>query len=196
MPDNKDVPEYTQLTLERLVRALLTHIEPEYEREGLKETPQRVAKAWSEWTSGYSMDPAQVLKVFEDGAERYNEMVVVKDIPLYSHCEHHLAPIIGTATVAYIPNGRIVGLSKLPRLVEVYARRLQVQERMTAQIADAIMTHLQPRGCGVIISARHLCMESRGINRVGTTTVTSALRGVFNEGAPRSEFLQLANKNG
>jgi GTP cyclohydrolase I len=162
-------------------------------RGGLEETPDRVAKAWEFWTSGYSMDPAAILKTFEDGAEGVDEMVVVKDIPFYSHCEHHMAPIFGTATVGYIPQGRVVGLSKLSRLLEVYARRLQVQERLTCQVADALMEHLHPLGAAVVIKARHLCMESRGVCQQGHHTVTSAMRGAFKDKAEvRAEFLQLA----
>lgn len=159
-------------------------------REGLQETPERVAKAWEFWTRGYGTNPAEILKTFEDGAQAYDEMVLVKDIPLYSKCEHHLADIFGTACVAYIPDGRVVGLSKLSRLVDCFARRLQVQERMTAQIADAIDTHLKPKGVGVLIRARHMCMESRGICQQGHHTVTSALRGAMrDQPAARAEFL-------
>jgi len=159
-------------------------------REGVQDTPNRVAKAWAEWTSGYSIDIAELLKVFEDGAEGYDEMVVVKDIPIYSKCEHHLADIFGTATIAYIPDGKVVGLSKLSRLADAFAKRLQVQERLTVQIADALMEHLQPKGCGVIVRARHMCMESRGICQQGHHTVTSALRGVFkDQPETRAEFL-------
>lgn len=180
--------------IEEATIQLLDAVDPDPEREGLIETPKRVAKAWLEWTSGYDKDPAAILKVFEDGAEDCDEMVVVKNIPVYSKCEHHLADIFGTATVAYIPNGRIVGLSKLSRLVDMYARRLQVQERMTNQIAGALMEHLKPKGCGVVIKARHMCMESRGIRQSGHYTSTSALRGVFRtEAATRAEFLNLAN---
>lgn len=162
-------------------------------REGLQETPDRVAKAWEFWTSGYSKDPAEVLKTFEDGAEGVDEMVVVKDIPFYSHCEHHMAPIFGTATIGYLPDKRIVGLSKLSRLLEVFARRLQVQERLTCQVADSLMQHLQPKGAAVVIKARHMCMESRGVCQQGHHTVTSALRGVFkDEPETRAEFLRLA----
>lgn len=162
-------------------------------RPGLLETPERAAKAWAEWTAGYNQDPADILKVFEDGAEGCNEMVVVKDIPLYSHCEHHLAAIFGTATVAYLPDKRIVGLSKLNRLVDCFARRLQVQERITNQVADALMQHLKPLGCGVVIKARHMCMESRGVRQAGTITFTSALRGAFLERPEtRAEFMALA----
>ena len=181
------------------VADMLLRIEPNEEgdlRQGLQETPERVAKAWEEWTSGYGKDPAAILKVFEDGAEGCDEMVVVSDIPFYSKCEHHMADIFGTATVAYIPDGKIVGLSKLPRLVDIFARRLQVQERLTNQVAQALMEHLKPKGCGVVIRARHMCMESRGINKPGSYTTTSALHGVFRDNPEvRSEFLSLA-RNG
>lgn len=162
-------------------------------REGLKETPARVVKAWKHWTSGYNVDIAGLLKVFEDGADGYDQMVLVKDIPIYSKCEHHLADIFGTATIAYIPNGRIVGLSKLSRVADAFARRLQVQERLTSQIADALETHLKPLGVGVIVKARHMCMESRGICQQGHHTVTSALRGVIRDDRDaRAEFLSLS----
>jgi GTP cyclohydrolase I len=162
-------------------------------RQGLSETPHRVIKAWKFWTSGYNVDPTDVLKVFEDGAEGYDQMVSVCDIPIYSHCEHHLASIFGTATIAYIPDGKIVGLSKLSRLADVFARRLQVQERLTNDIANALMQHLQPKGCGVVIRARHMCMESRGVCQQGHHTRTTALRGVImDDAAARSEFLALA----
>lgn len=162
-------------------------------REGLVETPARVVKAWKHWTSGYSVDIGKLLKTFEDGAEDYDEMVLVKDIPIYSKCEHHLADIFGTATIAYIPNGRVVGLSKLSRVTDAFARRLQVQERLTTQIADALDAHLHPTAVGVIIKARHMCMESRGICQQGHHTVTSALRGVFKtDPTARAEFLRLA----
>lgn len=160
-------------------------------REGLAETPARVAKAWVEWTRGYHQDPREVLKAFEDGAERYDEMVVVHKIPFYSTCEHHLAPFFGTARIGYIPDGRVVGLSKLPRLLDVFARRLQVQERITTQVADALMDVLMPKGVGVVLTARHLCMESRGVCKQGAETTTCALRGVFKDGTVRAEFLSL-----
>jgi len=132
--------------------------------------------------------------VFEDGAEGCDEMVAVVNIPFYSKCEHHLADIFGTATIAYIPNGKIVGLSKLNRVLGIYARRLQVQERLTVQVVDALMDNLQPRGAGVVIKARHMCMESRGVCQQGHHTVTSALRGVFkDQPSTRAEFLALAN---
>lgn len=175
------------------VGQILREVDPTPERPGLTETPLRVAKAWEFWTSGYSMRAEDILKVFEDGAENYDEMVLVRDIPVYSKCEHHLADIFGTASVAYIPNGKIVGLSKLSRLVDMHARRLQVQERLTNDIAEDLWTHLRPKGVGVIVRARHLCMESRGICQQGHHTVTSSLRGVFKDDpAARGEFMRLA----
>ena len=163
-------------------------------REGLRDTPMRVAKAFTHWFGGYNANIAEILSTqFEDGGEGYDEMVIVKDIPIYSKCEHHMADIFGTATIAYIPRGRVVGLSKLSRLADAFARRLQVQERLTKQIADAIVEHLDPVGVGVVIKARHMCMESRGICQQGHHTITSALRGVLKEDiAARAEFMALA----
>ena len=161
-------------------------------RPGLLETPERVAKAWRFWTKGMHQDPRAVLKTFEDGAEGVDEMVVVKGIELYSHCEHHMAPFFGVAHIAYIPNGRIVGLSKLARVADIFARRLQVQERLTNQIADCINDTLNPLGVGVIVEAKHFCMCSRGVGKQGSTTTTSALRGVFRDRPEvRTEFLAL-----
>lgn len=174
------------------ITRLLQFIGEDPAREGLKETPARVTKAWQQWCSGYGVKPGEVLKTFEDGAKGYDEMVLVKDIPFYSHCEHHLAPFFGTVTVAYIPDGKIVGLSKINRLVEIFARRLQVQERMTAQIADALEEHLKPLGVGVLVRARHLCTESRGVKQQGHSTVTSKLVGVLKDvPEARAEFLSL-----
>jgi GTP cyclohydrolase I len=173
----------------------LTAIGENVNRPGILETPERAAKAWQAWTAGYGMDPASVMKAFEDGAEHTDEMVVVHDIPIYSHCEHHIAPIFGTATIGYLPNGRVAGLSKLSRLADIFARRLQVQERMTGQIAQALMDTLAPHGCGVVIRARHFCMESRGVKQSGTFTTTSAMRGCFKDNATtRAEFFALAHK--
>lgn len=176
------------------VRRMLQALDSDPEREGLIETPARVAKAWTKWTEGYGQDPAEILKVFEDGAGDYDEMVTVANIPVYSKCEHHMADIFGTATVSYIPNGKIVGLSKLSRLVDIFARRLQVQERLTVQIADALQEHLDPLGVGVQLNCRHMCMESRGICQQGHHTVTTALRGKMKSGDPRAEFLSVASK--
>jgi len=147
-------------------------------REGLQETPARVAKAFATWFGGYDIDVAGLFKTFEDGAEGCDEMVIVRDIPVYSHCEHHMAPIIGRAVVGYVPGEKIVGLSKLSRVVDAYARRLQVQERLTNQIADAIAEHLQAKAVCVYVDAKHLCMESRGVKQVcGSSTITKAFRG-------------------
>lgn len=179
---------------EKVFIDLLKVIGENPERGGLLETPARALKAWEFWTQGYNQNPADVLKVFEDGAEKYDQMVIIKNMPIYSHCEHHLAPFFGTATIAYIPNGKVVGLSKLKRVANIFARRLQVQERLTQQIADAIEEHLQPLGVGVLIKCRHMCMESRGIETQGAETITSALRGVIrDEPQTRNEFLNLAN---
>lgn len=177
-------------------RRFLLSIGEDPDRPGLRETPARVAKAWISWTAGYQQNPADVLKTFEDGAEQYNELIVVRNIPVYSHCEHHLAPFFGKATVGYMPNGKIVGLSKLTRLVECFSRRLQVQERMTIQIANALMETLDPKAVGVVIRCRHLCMESRGIRTAGEETVTSAMLGELQPNlAMRTEFLDLARED-
>lgn len=177
-------------------RRFLKSVGEDPDRPGLVETPHRVAKAWKHWTSGYSQNPADVLKAFEDGAEEYNELIVVRNIPVYSHCEHHLAPFFGKATVGYMPNGKIVGLSKLTRLMDCFAKRLQVQERLTIQVANALMESLQPKAVGVVIRCRHLCMESRGIKTAGEETVTSAMLGELQPNlAMRTEFLDLARED-
>ncbi len=177
-------------------RRFLKSVGEDPDRPGLLETPHRVAKAWKHWTSGYEQDPGSVLKAFEDGAEQYNALIVVRNIPVYSHCEHHLAPFFGKATVGYMPNGKIVGLSKLTRLVDCFAKRLQVQERLTIQVANALMEHLQPKAVGVVIRCRHLCMESRGIKTAGEETVTSAMLGELQPNlAMRTEFLDLARED-
>jgi len=177
-------------------RRLIASFGEDPNRTGLLETPQRVAKAWQHWTSGYGQDPVEVLKAFEDGAEQYNELIVVRGIPVYSHCEHHLAPFFGKATIGYVPNGKIVGLSKLTRLVDIFSKRLQVQERMTIQIAEALMTVLEPKAVGVVVRCRHLCMESRGIRTPGEETITSAMLGELQPNlALRTEFLALARES-
>ena len=175
-------------------RRLLISLGEDPDRAGLVETPSRVAKAWKHWTSGYEQDPAELLKVFEDGAEGYDELIMIRGIPVYSHCEHHLAPFFGTATIGYVPDGKIVGLSKLTRLVDCFSKRLQGQERLTVQIANAFMSHLEPKAVGVVIHCRHLCMESRGIRTQGEETITSAMLGeLLSNLALRTEFLTLAN---
>lgn len=175
------------------VETLLDYVGDDSNREGLLETPDRVLKAWRDyWCAGYNVDVSALLKTFEDGAEGVDEMVLVTNIPVYSHCEHHMASIFGRAHVAYIPNGRIVGLSKINRVVDAFARRLQVQERLTQQVAEAINEHLKPLGVAVMLECRHMCMESRGVCQQGHHTVTSAMRGAFKEdGKARNEFLQL-----
>ncbi len=161
-------------------------------RQGLQETPERAARAWAHWTRGYAEDPNAILKSFSDGGENYNQLIVVKRIPVYSHCEHHLAPFFGHAAIGYLPTGRIVGLSKLTRLVNCFAARLQVQERLTQQIGQALLEHLKPRAVGVVIRCRHMCMESRGIAVAGEETVTSAMLGDLEKNqAQRAEFLSL-----
>ena len=174
-------------------RRLLRSLGENPDRQGLSDTPERVAKAWTHWTRGYREDPAAILKTFEDGSEHYNQLIVVRQIPVYSHCEHHLAPFFGHAAIGYLPNGRIVGLSKLTRLVNCFAARLQVQERLTQQVAQALLEHLQPKAVGVVIRCRHMCMESRGIAVAGEETVTSAMLGdLQHSDALRGEFLSLA----
>lgn len=167
-------------------------------REGLQETPERVLRAFREWFDGYNCDVTATIKSFRDGAERgtSKEMVIVQGIPVFSHCEHHLAPIFGVVHIGYIPNGAILGLSKFKRITDIFARRLQVQERLTSQIADALNDSLEPLGVAVIVEARHMCMESRGVNTPGSITKTTALRGVFDtEQKVREEFLMhLARK--
>jgi GTP cyclohydrolase I len=188
-----------RVDVETAVRSIMWSIGEDPDREGLQETPARVAAAWQEWCAGYQLsnaDIAGMLKTFDDGAEDCgDEMVLTDGIQFYSHCEHHMAPFFGTVTVAYIPDRKIVGLSKFARVTEAYARRLQVQERLTNQIANVIHETLQPRGVGVLVNARHFCMCSRGVNQQSSTTTTSALRGVFKKKAKvRAEFLSLARK--
>lgn len=158
----------------------------------------RYAKALQEWTCGYNADISAILKTFKDGGENYDEMVFVGSTPFYSLCEHHMATFFGVAHVAYIPGERIVGLSKIPRLIDAFARRLSVQERITTQIADALEEHLMPKGVAVCLQARHMCMESRGIRSAGSVTTTAAMRGVFKDkGHAKAEFYgMIANAKG
>jgi GTP cyclohydrolase I len=187
--------EDKQLELARLVRRQLELLGEDPDREGLARTPERVAKALAWLTRGDDVDARDVIRgaLFE---EAHENMVMVRDIELYSLCEHHMLPFFGKVHIAYIPNGRIVGLSKLPRIVEVFARRLQVQERLTEQIAGAIEDALAPRGVGVVIEAVHLCMMMRGVEKQNSKTITSALRGEFRDcPMTRNEFLRLAHQN-
>jgi len=191
-PDDDDATIGGEQVYADLVRQQLALVGEDPEREGLVRTPERVAKAMSFLTSGYAVTVDDVVgsALFE---EEHENMVMVRDIELYSLCEHHMLPFFGKAHVAYIPNGKIVGLSKLPRIVEIFARRLQVQERLTEQVAKAIEEVLAPRGVGVVIEAFHMCMMMRGVEKQNSRTITSALRGVFRDDAKtRDEFLRLA----
>ncbi|MGH7416946.1 MAG: GTP cyclohydrolase I FolE [Candidatus Rokuibacteriota bacterium] len=182
--------------IERLIRDLLKEIGEDPTREGLEKTPVRVAKAWEYFTSGYKQNVHDVLNeaLF---TEEYDEMVVVKDIDVYSLCEHHLLPFFGKCHIAYMPSHRIVGLSKLPRLVEMFSRRLQVQERLTTQIAQTLNDVLQPRGVAVVIEALHMCMLMRGVEKQNSKAVTSAMLGAFRENAgTRAEFMELIRARG
>jgi GTP cyclohydrolase I len=179
---------------EALIAELLRRLGENPDRSGLVETPARVIKALRFMTSGYIQSPEEVLKCFEDGAEGCDQMVLQRNIAIYSMCEHHMVPFFGRAHIAYIPNKKIVGLSKLARVADIYARRLQVQERLTNQIADALQLHLKPHGVGVVLECRHLCMECRGVEKTGTVTVTSALRGAIREEeSARAEFLSFTH---
>jgi GTP cyclohydrolase I len=180
---------------EDLYRELLGRYGEDPERDGLVATPARVEKAMNFLTKGYTMDPTQILRGALFDVD-YDEMVIVKDVEMYSLCEHHMLPFWGRVHVAYIPNGKVIGLSKIPRLIEVFARRLQVQERVTRQIADAIQEAIEPRGVGVVIEARHMCMMMRGVEKQQSTTVTSAMVGVFREQPTRTEFLSLVRQPG
>ncbi|PKO54989.1 MAG: GTP cyclohydrolase I FolE, partial [Betaproteobacteria bacterium HGW-Betaproteobacteria-21] len=177
---------------EAAVRTLLRWAGDDPAREGLRDTPARVARAYEEFFGGYSVDPVALLaRTFEE-VEGYDEMIVLRDVPFESHCEHHMVPIIGRAHVAYLPNRRVVGISKLARLVDVYARRLQIQEKMTVQIADTLQAVLQPKGVAVVIEASHQCMTTRGVHKAGVTMVTSRLLGAFRDDATtRREFFAL-----
>lgn len=182
---------------ENAVRTLLRWAGDDPSREGLLDTPKRVVKAYGDWFSGYATDPEDYLKRTFEEVGGYDEMVVLRDIEFESHCEHHMAPIVGKAHVGYLPNGRVVGISKLARVVETYARRFQVQEKMTAQIARCIQEALEPRGVGVVIEAAHECMTTRGIHKRGVSMVTSKMLGSFREDArTRHEFLDLIRVRG
>ncbi|DAB36062.1 MAG: GTP cyclohydrolase I FolE [Epsilonproteobacteria bacterium] len=183
---------HRQEEFENAVRTMLEIIGENTKREGLLKTPTRVFKAYEYMTQGYTQSPNDVLgeALFESDN---NQMVLIKDIEFYSMCEHHLLPIIGRAHVAYIPNGKVVGLSKIPRMVDVFARRLQIQEQLTEQIAKAIDDVIAPKGVGVVIQARHMCMEMRGVEKTHSNTTTSALRGLFLKPDTRKEFFDIIN---
>lgn len=177
------------------VKTMIGHVGEDPQREGLLKTPQRVLKAYEFMFGGYQEDPQAILNsaMF---ATSNDEMVLIKDIEFYSTCEHHLLPIIGRAHIAYIPDGKVVGLSKIPRVVDVFARRMQIQEQLTEQIADALMRSINPKGVAVVIQARHMCMEMRGVQKISSTTTSSALRGLFKrDEKTRMEFFSLINSN-
>jgi GTP cyclohydrolase I len=180
------------VTAEQHVRGILQYLGEDPEREGLLETPARVVRSYAEHFSGYGQDPATYLaKTFEE-VEGYDELVLVSDIEVFSHCEHHMVPFVGKAHVAYIPQGHVVGLSKVARVVDVFAKRLQVQEKLTKQIADALQTHLKPQGVAVIMQCQHFCMCYRGVKKPGSWTTTSKLHGLFlADSAARMELLTL-----
>jgi GTP cyclohydrolase I len=185
----------SEASTQELLRELIGRWGEDPNRQGLLATPSRVEKAMAHLTKGYDEDPTEILRgaLFD---EDYDEMVIVKDIEIFSLCEHHMLPFFGKVHVAYVPTGKVIGLSKIPRLVEVFARRLQIQERLTRQIADAIQHAIQPQGVGVVIEARHLCMMMRGIEKQHSSTVTSAMQGCFRQKETRLEFLSLVRQQG
>ncbi len=190
------IDQYNPVTIKRIAenyRAILEQIGENPEREGLAKTPERIAKALQFLTHGYDLDPAEILRsaMFK---EEYQQMVIVKDIELYSMCEHHMLPFFGKAHVAYIPNGQIVGLSKISRVVDAFARRLQVQERLTVEIRNCIEETLKPQGVAVVIEAQHMCMIMRGIQKQHSTATTSAFTGAFNADKTRAEFMRLVTR--
>jgi GTP cyclohydrolase IA len=190
------IDQYNPVAIRRIAdkyRSILQEIGENPDREGLEKTPERVAKALQFLTHGYDLDPAGILRsaMFQ---EEYQQMVIVKDIEVYSMCEHHMLPFFGKAHVAYIPNGRIVGLSKIPRVVDAYARRLQVQERLTVEIRNCIQETLQPQGVAVVIEAQHMCMIMRGIQKQHSIATTSAFTGEFNAEKTRAEFMRLITR--
>lgn len=180
--------------LKGMFTGIITQVGEDPQRDGLLKTPERAAKAMQYLTHGYDLDPGKVLRsaMFE---EEYSEMVIVKDIELYSMCEHHLLPFFGKAHIAYIPNGYIVGLSKIPRVVDIFARRLQVQERLTHEVLNCIDATLKPLGCAVVIEAKHMCMMMRGVQKQNSTTTTSAFTGQFMKVETRNEFLHLISSD-
>ena len=193
---NLNIKKVSDKEAEEAIRTILSWMGEDPKREGLLETPKRVVKAFKEYFQGYNEDAKKVLdKTFGD-VEGYSDMVVQKNISVQSHCEHHMAPIIGKAHVAYIPDKRVVGISKLARIIDVFGKRLQTQETMTAQVADTINNVLKPKGVAVVIDAAHQCMTTRGIHKTETSTVTSRMLGVFKENAiTRTEFMNLIHSN-
>src|SRR3954466_4720026 len=192
-PDRVEEPSVQTASMADLLREVLSRIGEDPDREGLSPTPERAAAAFQYLTRGYNEDPETLLRSALFTVD-YDEMVIVKDIEMFSLCEHHILPFFGKVHIAYIPNGKVIGLSKLPRLVEIFSRRLQVQERMTTQIAETIQEVIQPQGVGVIVEARHLCMMMRGVEKQHSSAVTSAMLGVFRDLDTRTEFLSLVRQ--
>ncbi|MCX7372939.1 MAG: GTP cyclohydrolase I FolE [Alphaproteobacteria bacterium] len=187
-----DIARPSRIEAEAAVRTLLLWAGDDPDREGLVDTPARVARAYEEFFAGYTIDPVELLARSFEETDGYDEMVVLRDIRMESHCEHHLVPIIGKCHIAYLPNGRVVGISKLARVMEIYSKRLQIQEKLTAQIANTIEAVLQPKGVAVVIEAAHQCMTTRGIHKPGVTMVTSRMLGEFRDNAAtRREFLAM-----
>ena len=181
---------------EAAVRTLIRWTGDDYEREGLEDTPARVVRSYEEFFVGYTQDPEEILRTTFEETEGYDEMVVLKNISFESHCEHHMVPIIGKANIAYLPNNRVVGISKLVRVLEAYSKRLQIQEKMTAQIANAINEVLNPKGVAVVVEAEHQCMTTRGVQKPGVTMVTSTMLGEFRDDpSTRKEFLAFIGRN-
>ncbi|MGZ5598641.1 MAG: GTP cyclohydrolase I FolE [Usitatibacter sp.] len=193
----KQLPRPSRAEAEKAVRTLILWAGDDPDREGLRDTPGRVVRAYEEFFAGYSQDPREILKRTFSEVEGYDEMIVMNDIRFESHCEHHMVPIIGKVHIGYLPDRRVIGISKLARLVEVYARRLQVQEKMTVQIADTLQEVLQPKGVAVVIEAAHQCMTTRGVHKPGVGLVTSRMVGAFRDDpSTRREFLAVIGRTG
>lgn len=190
--NNKSKSYPLTLGLQEVVKMHLMGLGENIEREGLQDTPKRVVKSWNELYAGYNQNPEEILGT-QFSTDKYDQMVICKDIEFYSTCEHHMLPFYGHCSIAYIPGEKVVGLSKLARLVDCFSRRLQIQEQLTDQIADALMEHLQPRGVGVLMEAKHFCMVARGVRKQNSTMKTCSIRGVFTKPEVKKEFLHLSN---
>ena len=193
--NKKKIAKPTRAKAEEAVKTLLSWAGEDVKREGLRDTPKRVVKAYEDWFSGYNEDPKEVLKKTFSELEGYDEIIMLRDIRIESHCEHHIAPFIGSAHVAYLPNKRVVGISKIARITKIFSKRMQVQEKLTAQIANCIHDVLKPKGVAVVIEAQHQCMTTRGINAPGISMVTSQLLGKFRtDSSTRREFFSIINQ--
>ena len=193
--NKKKIAKPTRAKAEEAVKTLLSWAGEDVKREGLRDTPKRVVKAYEDWFSGYNEDPKEVLKKTFSELEGYDEIIMLRDIRIESHCEHHIAPFIGSAHVAYLPNKRVVGISKIARITKIFSKRMQVQEKLTAQIANCIHDTLKPKGVAVVIEAQHQCMTTRGINAPGISMVTSQLLGKFRtDSSTRREFFSIINQ--